>query len=137
MLEMYRDAVDQAARNDITAAVAAHHELGRDYDDAVAESLVDRIGAEIDKRVDARLRAGSSSSRSPAEFSRSGRSQAMWTGAAIGVTVGAAITGLVALIASEGYNSSAVSHAVIVIWVIMAIAGLATALVRRHLSRER
>ncbi len=61
----------------------------------------------------------------------------MWTGAAIGVTIGAAITGLVALIASEGYNSSAVSHAVIVIWVIMAIAGLATALVRRHLSRER
>jgi anti-sigma factor RsiW len=134
---MYRNAVDQAARNDITAAVAAHHELGRDYDDAVAESLVDRIGAEIDKRVDARLRAGSSGSRSPAKFSQSGRSQAMWTGAAVGVTIGAAITGLVALIGNEGNNSSAVSHAVIATWVILAIAGLATALVRRYLSRER
>jgi hypothetical protein len=134
---MYRDTVDQAARNDITAAVAVHHELGRDYDDAVAESLVDRIGAEIDKRVDARLRAGSSGSRSPAEFSQSARSQAMWTGAVIGVTIGAAITGLMALIAKHGNTSGAVGKAVILTWVILAIAGLATALVRRHPSRER
>jgi hypothetical protein len=28
---------------------------GTGYDDAVAEGLVERIGAEIDKRVDARL----------------------------------------------------------------------------------
>jgi hypothetical protein len=135
VLEMYRNVVDQAARNDITAAMAAHHELGRDYDDAVAESLVDRIGAEIDKRVDARLVAGSSSSRSPAEFSRSGRSQTIWTGAAIGVTTGAALTGLAAMIANHGNNSSAVSHAVIVIWVVLAVAGLATALVRRYEAR--
>jgi hypothetical protein len=60
---MYRDAVDQATRNDIAAAAAAHRELGREYDGAVAESLIDRIGAEIDKRVDARMRAGSSGSR--------------------------------------------------------------------------
>jgi hypothetical protein len=54
-----RESVDQATRNDIAAAAAAHHELGRDYDDAVAEGLIDRIGTEIDKRVDARLGAGS------------------------------------------------------------------------------
>jgi VIT1/CCC1 family predicted Fe2+/Mn2+ transporter len=134
---MYRNAVDSAARSDITAAVAAHHELGRDYDDAVAESLVDRIGAEIDKRVDARLRTGSSGSRSPAEFSQSGRSEAMWTGAAIGVTIGAAITGFVVLIARHG--SSAIGKAVILAWIILAVAGLGTALVRRYryLSRER
>ena len=47
--------MDPATRNDIAAAAGAHHELGRDYDDAVAEGLVDRIGEEIDKRVDARL----------------------------------------------------------------------------------
>jgi hypothetical protein len=34
-----------------------HRELGRDYDDAIAESLIERVGAEIDKRVDARLAA--------------------------------------------------------------------------------
>jgi hypothetical protein len=47
--------MDQLAREDIAAAAAAHHELGRDYDGAVAEGLIERIGDEIDKRVDARL----------------------------------------------------------------------------------
>jgi hypothetical protein len=47
--------MDQLAREDIAAAAAAHRELGRDYDDAVAEGLIERIGAEIDRRVDARL----------------------------------------------------------------------------------
>jgi hypothetical protein len=80
---MYRNAVDQVTRNDIAAAAAAHHELGRDYDGAVAEGLIDRIGAEIDKRVDARLRAGWSVPRSPARMPQSGRSQAIWAGAGI------------------------------------------------------
>jgi hypothetical protein len=43
-------------RDEITASVAAHQELGPRYDTAVAEGLVERIGEEIDKRVDARLR---------------------------------------------------------------------------------
>jgi hypothetical protein len=46
---MYRDPVDEAARDDVAAAVGAHHELGRDYDEAVAESLVvsrERFAAE-------------------------------------------------------------------------------------------
>jgi hypothetical protein len=47
--------VDQQTRDEITAAGAAHRELGPGYDDAVAAGLVERIGEEIDKRVDARL----------------------------------------------------------------------------------
>ncbi len=50
---------------EIRASVGAHYDLGSHYDDAVAEGLVERIGAEIDKRIDARLeqlgRAGSPS----------------------------------------------------------------------------
>jgi hypothetical protein len=42
-------------RDEITASVGAHAELGPRYDDAVAEGLVERIGDEIDKRIDARL----------------------------------------------------------------------------------
>ena len=42
-------------RDEITASVAAHAELGSRYDAAVAEGLVERIGEEIDKRIDARL----------------------------------------------------------------------------------
>ncbi|MFY9927754.1 MAG: hypothetical protein WAK82_07125 [Streptosporangiaceae bacterium] len=40
---------------EIRASVAAHQDLGSGYDDAVAEGLVERIGTEIDKRIDARL----------------------------------------------------------------------------------
>jgi hypothetical protein len=47
--------MDQRAREDIAAAAAVRRDLGRDYDDVLAESLVERIGEEIDKRVDARL----------------------------------------------------------------------------------
>ena len=43
-------------REEIAASLAAHAELGPRYDGAVAEGLVERIGEEIDKRVDARLR---------------------------------------------------------------------------------
>ena len=55
MIATYRVLVDQQARDEIAAAGAAHRELGPGYDDAVAEGLVERIGIEIDKRVDARL----------------------------------------------------------------------------------
>jgi hypothetical protein len=40
---------------EIRASVAARADLGPGYDDAVAEGLVERIGTEIDKRIDARL----------------------------------------------------------------------------------
>jgi hypothetical protein len=49
-------AVNADEREEISASVAAHAELGPRYDSAVAEGLVERIGEEIDRRVDARLR---------------------------------------------------------------------------------
>jgi hypothetical protein len=48
--------VNADERDEIAASVAAHAELGTRYDSAVAEGLVERIGEEIDRRVDARLR---------------------------------------------------------------------------------
>ena len=104
--------MDQAARDDIAAAAAAHHELGRDYDGAVAEGLVERIGAEIDRRVDARL-ADTRSRRARKRAARAGRTaqpaeparpapahpdtrRGYWTG----VFVGAALTGVPAVLAS-------------------------------------
>jgi len=49
--------VNADERDEITASVAAHAELGPRYEAAVAEGLVERIGEEIDRRVDARLRS--------------------------------------------------------------------------------
>jgi hypothetical protein len=134
VLAPYRDAVEQATRDDIAAAAAAHRELGREYDSAVAEGLVDRIGAEIDKRIDARIGSRRPDSRSPAESSSSGRTQAMW----IGAGVGAGLTGIVAVIANAnntGINSGAVVTAVIWVWVILAIAAGGAAFVRWYRSR--
>jgi hypothetical protein len=128
---MYRLAMEQATRDDIAAAAAAHRELGRDYDGAVAEGLVDRIGAEIDKRIDARIGSRRSVSRSPVESSWLSRNQAIW----IGAGVGAGLTGIVAMIANDantGTNSGAVVTAVIWVWVVMGIAALGTAFVRRY-----
>ncbi len=42
-------------RTEIAATVAAAQELGSGYDQALAEGLVDRIGAEIDQRVAAEI----------------------------------------------------------------------------------
>ncbi len=42
-------------QDEIAASVAAHRDLGPGYDDAVAAGLVERIGDEIDKRIDVRL----------------------------------------------------------------------------------
>jgi hypothetical protein len=131
---MYRDVVEQATRDDIAAAAAAHRELGREYDSAVAEGLVDRIGAEIDKRIDARLVSPRPDSRPPVQYSSPGRAQAMW----IGAGVGAGLTGIVAVIANAantGANSGAVLTAMIWVWVILALAAAGTAVVRRYRSR--
>ena len=42
-------------RDEVQASAAAHRDLGPGYDAAVSEGLVERIGEEIDRRVDARL----------------------------------------------------------------------------------
>jgi hypothetical protein len=42
-------------RDEVRASAAAHNDLGPGYDTALAEGLVERIGEEIDKRIDARL----------------------------------------------------------------------------------
>ena len=42
-------------RDEVRASAVAHRDLGPGYDTAVAEGLVERIGEEIDRRVDARL----------------------------------------------------------------------------------
>lgn len=54
--KLYRAVMGSDHEAEIRASVSAHQDLGPGYDDAVAEGLVERIGAEIDKRIDAQLR---------------------------------------------------------------------------------
>jgi hypothetical protein len=53
--------------DEIRASAAAHNDLGPGYDSAVAEGLVERIGEEIDRRVDARLYGGMRQSPLPTQ----------------------------------------------------------------------
>jgi hypothetical protein len=126
-VKMYRKRMDQATRNDIAAAAAAHRELGTAYDDAVAESLIDRIGAEIDKRVEAKLGARPQSARSLGAAVPPGGHQAL--------LMGTGITGLVAIIAEHG--SKSVIAPMLVIWVIVAVACLGAAAVNRYRNIRR
>lgn len=57
--------VNADEREEIAASVAAHAELGPRYDSALAEGLIERIGEEIDKRVDARLRGAGGGHQQP------------------------------------------------------------------------
>jgi galactokinase/mevalonate kinase-like predicted kinase len=130
-VKMYRERMDQATRTDIAAAAAAHRELGNAYDDAVAESLIDRIGAEIDKRVEAKLGARPQSGPPLARAVPAGGHQGLLTGAGIG----AGITGLLCIFADHG--SKHIVAPVLVIWIILAIAGLGVAVVNRYRNIPR
>jgi hypothetical protein len=128
---MYRKLMDQVTRHDIAAAAAAHRELGSAYDDAVAESLIDRIGAEIDKRVEAKLGTRPQSARSLGKAVPAGGHQALL----MGLGIGAGITGLVAIITEHG--SKTMVAAVLVIWVFVALAALGAAAVNRYRNFRR
>jgi hypothetical protein len=47
--------MSQDRDEEIAASVGAHRDLGPAYDDAIAAGLVERIGAEVDRRVDERI----------------------------------------------------------------------------------
>ena len=133
--------MDQLAREDITAAAAVHQELGREYDRAVAEGLIERIGEEIDKRVDARLAAPGGRTR-PAELREPGRlarpgTRSSWPGVVLALGsmgIGAAITGGV-VAASSQIGPQITSHTlgwsqdmiIIVLWVVICVINVACA----------
>jgi hypothetical protein len=119
---MYFASMEQMAREEIAAATAAHRELGPKYEDAVAEGLVERIGAEIDKRVDARLAQRSQ----PAPAARPD-----WVPAVIGAVSMAGGVGATAIVVFatatniHGRFVNSVSHAqiliVALIWAVIAV----------------
>jgi hypothetical protein len=130
---MYLVAMEQLARDDIAAAAAAHRELGRDYDDAVAEGLIERIGAEIDKRVDARL--GQRGDDHPAQ--RGDRSAAGGRDGRPGSVAGPGAAGILLALGSMGIGLGAAAAVlsedrggaalVALIWVVIAVINVAYA----------
>jgi hypothetical protein len=112
---MYRVAVEQATREEIGAAAAVHAELGRDYDHAVAEGLVERIGAEIDRRVDQRL---ATDGHRPARIRRPGTFASLVL--ALG-SMGLGVGGTAVVLSDFRGNSSGAVVMVLIIWLVIAV----------------
>ena len=124
--------VDQAERDEITAAVLTNRQLGPEFDDGVAANLVERIGAEVDRRVDARLAAG------PAQSSPS---RPIWARLTLGlgsILAGLGVSGIVlnggASIGSSGIVTHAPSSGQVgldaLVWLV--IGAINVAFLRRH-----
>jgi hypothetical protein len=111
--------------DEIRAAAGAHLDLGPGYDDAVAEGLVERIGAEIDKRIDARLGPAAST---PAASTPAAKPPARRTGPlAPVVALGSLGLGVAATAIVTGHGGPAVGKVfeVIAIWLaIMCVAAV-------------
>ncbi|MFI9590161.1 hypothetical protein [Nonomuraea sp. NPDC052265] len=54
--------------DELKAAVSARRDLGPDFEDALVESFLDKVGQEVDRRVDERL-AGAPRPKAPAKGS--------------------------------------------------------------------
>ena len=140
MIATYRVCVDQQARDEIVAAGAVHRELGPGYDDAVAEGLVERIGTEIDKRVDARLAQFSGQpaphvptaqhSAPPAQHSPGGQvspaARPPWS--VVVLALGSMLMGTLA--SAAVLNSGGGGSVVALVWIVIAVINIAYA--RRH-----
>ena len=137
--------MDVRTHEDVAAAAAAHSELGHEYDDALAEGLIERISSEIDKQVDARLaQRGIQSALQP--------SRAAWANVAMGLgsvglgigatavtlhslsatgTVPKAVVNLGPFHASVMSSTTSISTAqvvlVMLIWVVIAVVNIANA----------
>ena len=134
---MYRVCVDPMIREDIAAATAVHRDLGPGYTDAVSEALVDRIGAEIDKRVDARLaQRGAGAPAAPATPAAPAARPA-WVPVAIAASsmgCGVAATAIVTFATATNINGqvrNAVSGSqvllIALIWAVIAVVNVAYA----------
>ena len=105
---------------EIRAAAEIHRELGPEYQDAVVESFIERVGREIDARVDSRIAAAQ---QNPIRPARPPRTMAL---AITSIALGIPLSGIaLGLGAREQLNGLAI------IWVAIAVINVAYALSSR------
>jgi hypothetical protein len=121
--------------DEVRASAAAHRDLGPGYDAAVAEGLVERIGEEIDRRVDARLYR-SASYQAPPRRRREPVPGRMGFGAvvlALG-SMGMAIGATAAVLHpgdSPGQVSGGAAVLIALIWIVIGVVNVAYARYRQ------
>ena len=119
-------------RDEVRASAAAHRDLGPGYDTAVAEGLVERIGEEIDRRVDARL-FGQMQAPAPArprrvrEPGRPGVGAVLLALGSMGLAIGATVAVLHPGNDQPGTVSGGQSVLVALIWIVIGVVNVAYA----------
>jgi hypothetical protein len=98
----------EAVADHLRAAAAARSELGGDYDDAVLRSLAERLGRELDARLDDRL-------------PRRGRPALARDAVTIVVALGSIGLGVLVAAAADGLGETGATLATIVAWVAIAV----------------
>jgi hypothetical protein len=123
--EIYRASMSSSTSitpDEIRAAAETHKELGPDYQAAVIESFLDKVGREIDARVDARMRGAEAAQYSqPAPpATRQHHDRTVFALAVISLIAGIPLSGI-ALSLSNGHAPSAL----LVVWLGIAVINVA------------
>jgi AcrR family transcriptional regulator len=106
---------------EIRASAEIHRELGPEYQEAVIESFIERVGREIDARVDSRLAAAQ---QNPVRPVHQPRTMAL---AITSIALGIPLSGI-----ALGLGSGAQLSGLAIIWVAIAVINVAYALAMRR-----
>jgi hypothetical protein len=117
--------MDQKAHQDIAATAAAHRELGPGFEDGLAEGLVERIGAEIDRRVDARLGQHGYGAPAPAAPGQPPAPRPAWAPAAM--ALGSMLIAVLGTVAALKFGSNGSPALAALIWIVIGIVNVAYA----------
>jgi hypothetical protein len=121
----YRVDMDPRAREDIAATAAAHRELGPGFEDGLAEGLVERIGAEIDRRVHARLGQRGNTTPTPAAPAQAPSMRP--AGAAVAMALGSMLIAVLGTVAVMKFGPNGSPALAALIWVVIAVINVAYA----------
>jgi hypothetical protein len=117
--------MDPRSREDIAATAAAHRELGPGFEDGLAEGLVERIGAEIDRRVDARLGQHGHSAPTPAAPGQAPSVRP--AGATVAMALGSMLIAVLGTVAAMKFGPSGSPPLAALIWIVIGVVNVAYA----------
>jgi hypothetical protein len=112
------------ARDELRAAAETHRELGPDYQAAVIDSFLDKVGRQIDARVDARM--------AEPRQARPARGHAPFALAVVSMALGIPLTAIVLAVGSASGGLS-----LLVIWIAITTINVVYALHDRPPARRR
>jgi hypothetical protein len=118
--------VSSLSPDEIRAAAETHRDLGPEYQSAVIDSFLDKVGREIDARVDARVAALGAQSQQPAKTHTHARSGAPVAVLAITMTLGIPLS---AIAVAAGQHPAGF-WGLLVVWAAIAAINIAYAMRR-------